>query len=193
MRLIPTGRAILLAAAALVLSTPAVSQTTPFFGNLLNDTPPSLPGPPCGTGQVNVSLSPSTGITQGLSNFGNFVFTQQHCVTLPPTGYSGGTFSFDFTAGDRLFGSYAGTLAPTGTPGLLSNTIAYTVTGGTGRFVDASGTIEGIGTLDLRVARPINAFALSGNLTVSPIPEPQAALMLATGLAAVSFVARRRR
>lgn len=189
---ISIGRVAALAAGAL-LSCAAWAQSTPFFGALLNDTPPSLPGSPCTTGQVNISLSPAAGITQGLSNFGSFVFTQQHCITLPPTEYSGGTFSFDFAAGDRLFGTYAGVIQPTATPGLMSNTIVYTVTGGSGRFADATGQINGVGTLDLRVQRPINAFQLDGTLQVSPVPEPAAAAMWLAGLGTLGWVARRRR
>ena len=57
-------------------------------------------------------------------------------VTMHPTG------SATFTAanGDTLTATVDGQATPTTTPGVLSIVEVYTITGGTGRFADATGT-----------------------------------------------------
>ena len=42
--------------------------------------------------------------------------------------------------GDMIFGEGSGQGTPTGTPGIVSIVETYTITGGTGRFSDATGT-----------------------------------------------------
>ena len=61
--------------------------------------------------------------------------------------------------GDMIFGEGSGQGTPTGTPGIVSIVEMYTITGGTGRFADATG--------NFRVERLINraTFASSGTIS----------------------------
>ena len=61
--------------------------------------------------------------------------------------------------GDMIFGEGSGQGTPTGTPGIVSIVETYTITGGTGRFADATGNFT--------VERLINraTFASSGTIS----------------------------
>lgn len=164
-----------------------------FTGTEMNDTPTPAPSPLCGGGQVLVSFSPSTAITSGTSNLGGFGPTMSHCLTPPPTTYSGGVFDFKFDAGDDLLGTYSGYFTQTGTLNLLNTFIDFVVTGGTGRFLDASGWLHAEGTLDRRVPRPINNVTLTGMLNLPAVPEPSGWALMILGFGGVGAAARRRR
>jgi hypothetical protein len=182
----------LLAALATVAALPASAAILAFTGTEMNDTPTPGPSPLCGIGQVRVAFSPSTATTSGTSNLGSFGPTMAHCLTPPPTSYSGGVFDFDFGAGDDLLGTYSGHFTPTGTANLLNTFVEYVVTGGTGRFLDASGTIHGVGILDRRVARPINSLTLNGVLNLPGVPEPATWTMMILGFGLVGLARRAR-
>jgi len=53
---------------------------------------------------------------------------------------STGTATFTAANGDTLFTSVVGQATPTSTPGVLTVVEVYTITGGTGRFADATGS-----------------------------------------------------
>lgn len=57
-----------------------------------------------------------------------------------PTGHATGVATFTAANGDTLTASVDGQGTPTTTPGVSSIVEVYTITGGTGRFADASGT-----------------------------------------------------
>jgi len=182
-----------LALLALAGAGSASAVVLPFTGTEMNDTPTPAPSPLCAGGQVLVSFSPSTAITSGMSNFGAFGPTMSHCLTPPPTSYSGGVFDFAFAAGDDLVGTYSGHFTPTGTPNLLNTFIDFVVTGGTGRFEDASGWLHAEGLLDRRVLRPINNVTLTGVLSLPAVPEPSAWALMILGFGAVGATLRQRR
>ena len=182
-----------LVALALAVALPASAATFAFSGTAMNDTPPPGPSSLCSPGQVRVSFSPSTAISVGTSNFGGFGATMAHCLTLPPTTYSGGAFDFAFTVGDHLQGSYSGFFSPTGTPGLLNTTVDYVATGGTGRFLGASGAFRGVGTLDRRLPRPLSRLTFAGKLDLPAVPEPATWAMMIVGLGMAGTALRRRR
>ena len=57
-----------------------------------------------------------------------------------PTLSSTGTATFTAANGDTLTATVLGQATPTTTPGVLLIVEVYTITGGTGRFADATGT-----------------------------------------------------
>lgn len=171
---------LLATAASLAIPMAANAAILTFTGHFSNDTPPPMPNPGCDAGQVFVDFSPATSTAHGTSNFGDFGPSQSHCITLGMP-YSGGAFSFAFEAGDVLFGTTAGYMTPTATMGVVNSFVTYTVTGGTGRFLNASGSITGTGLLDRRPARPLNDLDLTGTLNMPAVPEPATWLMMVTG------------
>jgi hypothetical protein len=184
--------------AALALFAAQPAHAVAFTGSFMNDTPPPSVSPSCGVGQVLVSFSPGTAITSGVSNFGGFGPSQSHCIAPPPPGvassYAGGWFSFAFDLGDTLFGTTAGELTPIdGMPGFFDSVVHYTVTGGTGRFLSASGTIEGVGVLNRTLPRPINNLTLTGDLDLPAVPEPSSWALMILGFGAAGSLVRRRR
>lgn len=186
----------LLAAFAIAIAataTPASAALVAFTGTEMNDTPPPAPSGSCGAGQIYIAFSPSTAVTAGTSNFGNFGPTAAHCLTPPPTSYSGGVFTFAFDAGDEFSGTYSGFFTPTDVANVLNSTVDYVVTGGTGRFLGATGTIQGVGILDRRPLRPINNLTLNGVLDLPAVPEPATWAMLIMGFGMVGVIGRRRR
>lgn len=179
--------AIVIAAAALAAGPAAAANFTGTASNL--SLVPST-GAPCAPLR-NVVVTPSE--TSGSSNQGNFTYAQTHCTTGGPGAYGGGNFTFTFGNG-TLTGDYTGVASPSGTMGLLNNSIAYVVTGGSGRFAATSGTFNGIGTLDFRVGggRVLQQLDLSGSLTAVPEPAVWASLILGLGWVGGSLRLRRR-
>lgn len=182
----------LLIAFAATLPVSVAAATLAFTGHLMNDTPPPGPNPACMAGQVYINFNPSNAIALGTSNFGNFGPSQAHCLTPPPISYSGGVFDFTFAAGDVLSGSYSGFFTPTGTPNVLNTTVNFIALGGTGRFLGASGTIQGVGILDRSLPRPLNNIDLTGMLNLPAVPEPASWALMIGGFALTGVAMRRR-
>ena len=95
-----------------------------------------LSGPPMMSQQI-------TGIGQS-SHLGRGSFVAYSTVnfTTPPPFYLGGTAVFTAANGDEFYTTFTGTATPTGT-GSNEVEMHHTITGGTGRFENASGTIDG--------------------------------------------------
>ncbi len=183
-----------LAVLALAAASPAAAGTFAFTGTTMNDTPPPIVGSPlCAPGDLRVAFSPANSTAAGTSNFGAFGPSLAHCLTPPPTVYSGGVFDFAFAAGDSLLGTYSGFFTPTATPGFLNNTVNFVVTGGTGRFLGASGAFQAIGTLDRTVPRPLSQNTFSGTLNLPAVPEPATWAMMILGFGLTGAAVRRRR
>jgi hypothetical protein len=108
----------------------AVAAETPFRGSLQAVEIPTIHFP-------TVSLAGSgAGNASQLGNFTVIYEAEVNLVTFVATG------STEFTAanGDRVFADFVGQSHPTGIPNLISIVETYTITGGTGRFTDATGT-----------------------------------------------------
>lgn len=175
-------------------AVPAAASVVSFTATSFNINPPAAPGFPCAAPLLNLAFGPAG--TDGTSNLGHFTYTQAHCALGGPGAYGGGVFQYFFYAGDMLQGTYTGVLAPTGTPGLLSNAIDYTVTGGTGRFLEATGEILGTGTLDFRNGPARADLVLAGRIDLLAVPEPATVSLLFAGSAGVIgglYRGRRRR
>jgi len=65
-----------------------------------------------------------------------------------------GTFDWFAANGDEIYGTFEGYLCPTETPGVYDNNETAEVTGGTGRFANATGHFELGGQLDFTTTPP---------------------------------------
>src|SRR5262249_20285587 len=65
-----------------------------------------------------------------------------------------GTFDWFAANGDEIYGTFEGYLCPTETPGVYDNNETAEVTGGTGRFANATGHFELAGQLDFTTTPP---------------------------------------
>ena len=119
-----------------VLAVPAAAQKqVPFKGSLQGhetDTPEG--GPPPTT--LNVDGN-TTGIA---SHVGQFSFSYQLTVTLAD-GTATGSAQLIAANGDSIYTTVAGSSEMTATPGVNSITEINTITGGTGRFENATGSV----------------------------------------------------
>ena len=104
-----------------------------------------------------VSLTGSGNATQ----LGSFILTSQAQVNIPTLA---STTSATLVAADgsSLFGEGSGQATPTSNPGVVSIVESYMITGGTGRFAEASGsfTVERL----LERATGASSGAISGTI-----------------------------
>jgi hypothetical protein len=98
------------------------------------------------TGTLDVVTLRATSVGSGQAALGNM--TQNLTIALTPTGpgtFTGaGTTTIVAANGDRLFGTFTETLTSTGQQ--LEFAFVIAISGGTGRFADASGHLTGTGT-----------------------------------------------
>lgn len=179
--------AVLAATIGFAAAAPAASIM--FTGSATNTNGPPQADPACAP-LLRISFGPAG--TQGTSNLGAFTYSQAHCTTGGPGPYSGGQFTYSFGGGDTLFGTYSGLASPSGTMGLLNNSIDLVVTGGTGRFLGGTGTITGTGTVDFRQGAPRQTLSLSGALDLPGIPEPASWALMIAGFGLAGRSLRRR-
>jgi hypothetical protein len=139
----------LIALATAASAAPALSQTFDFEGTRENVNPLTPPGGRCVPPYFNtVNIAPGQLSSTGTSNLGSFTSTQSHCITSPPpTSVVDGEFRYTFRGGDWIEGTYSGSVAASATPGQFIGTENLIVTGGTGRFTGATGSITSSGTL----------------------------------------------
>lgn len=190
--------------AALAASTaPAGAVTIAFSGTRANINPISPPGSGrCAPTYFNtVSIAPGSISSTGTSNLGSFASTQSHCiVTAPPTTVVDGLFTYDFGNGDTFFGTYTGNVSLSGTPGTFDTVENLILTGGTGRFAGATGTVTSGGQLYF-AANPTGAPGVAGfftgqvtgTLDIPGVPEPITWATMVTGFGLAGAALRRRR
>ncbi len=124
------------------------ADTIAFTGSrqTLNN-PPAAPNlARCGAPPNNlVSANPGT----GTSNLGAFTTAESYCVNSAAGDVSNGLFSFNFTSGlasgSTLVGTISGTTALPPVGGVATNFFIFSITGGTGLFAGATGTLSGPG------------------------------------------------
>jgi hypothetical protein len=123
------------------------------------------------------------GVASGL---GNFFDTQSHCTTGPLSFDQG---IFDLTSTDipenSLLGTYFGMASSQ--DGLLEFTSTLLVTGGTGIFDNASGTLLSSGSLNENTG----AFQASFSGSAGAVPEPSSISLIGLGITAFWLIRRK--
>ena len=100
---------------------------------------------PCETGGMALEVT-GTGHTTQL---GSYTGHYRECFD-PATGaVTGGTFTLTAANGDKLFGTFNGQARPTDDPNVVSYDDPGVISGGTGRFADAGGTMTTSGLANL--------------------------------------------
>jgi hypothetical protein len=92
------------------------------------------------------------------THLGLFTVTWQFTVLLAD-GTGTGPVTFIAANGDKIFTTAAGTSGPTGTPGVFHIVELQTVTGGTGRFANAKGTLSVDRLTDLNTGLTSGSFS----------------------------------
>jgi hypothetical protein len=82
-----------------------------------------------------------------------------------------GTFDWFAANGDEIYGTFEGYLCPTETPGVYDNHETADVTGGTGRFANATGHFELGGEVDFTTDPP--SFVAPWEGTISSVGSKQ--------------------
>ena len=172
-------------AIGLLSSVSAFAAALPFNATRTNNpTAPTLGGV-CAPGLTLAFLPGAPTLNQGTSNLGDFAATIYECpIAAPPAPNANSPWLFEFDRG-TLFGTKFGN--PTGPiPGGVAFVSTFTILGGTGYFLGATGGFTGTGTL-IFARNPAAIETLTGSIEV---PEPAlaglfglSALVLALGRA----------
>ncbi|MGI8496141.1 MAG: hypothetical protein ACR2OG_00955 [Gemmatimonadaceae bacterium] len=98
-----------------------------------------------------------------LSHLGRTLDVQSHCIEFGPgsdPNFVATTLTFTAANGDKLYGTYTGTIVPiipaSGPPTEATVNVQITFSGGTGRFTGATGELTGAGIQVFFAAATIN-------------------------------------
>lgn len=124
----------------------------------------------------------------GNSSLGAFTYFHNACTegAKTPVSLSTGIFEMTFALG-AINGRFEGASIPrSDTPGLFDQDFMYTILGGTGEFLGASGGFRNLGTVDTRGGPPGRlAYNFDGFVDAPGVPEPGSWAMLILGFFAV--------
>ena len=191
--------ALTIAAFALATTAPAVAATLSFSGTFVNSNAPGAPGGRCSGLTVNIGNTAPFQAT-GTSNLGTFTSVQSHCLDGPPPigvgapdrPYYDGLFTYTFSGGATLSGTYAGLLTNAGTTGVIDNVQNFIVTGGSGSFRGATGAFTGVGDIRFAGGPPVGTLTITNGIITNAVPEPAAWTMMITGFGAIGSLMRGR-
>jgi hypothetical protein len=180
--------------AAMIAGSAAEAGTVTFTGSRMNVDAPGPAAARCGS-RTTANIRPGPNSTsQGFSNLGNFVPILSHCIQLPlgaSTPFDLGEFSFDFGGGNVLLGTYSG-VVNFASPGVFNINQTHIVTGGLGKFLNATGTFDSAGQLTFPGGRPTVAKMFSGTISAPGIPEPASWALMIAGFGLAGAAIRRR-
>jgi len=194
----------LLAGMAVTLgaTSPSFAATLGFSGDFSNKNPPASPGGRCPALTVNINNGPMPFFAAGTSSLGAFTASQSHCLDSGPpilagaadVPYYDGLFTFTFSGGRTLSGTYDGLLSNSGVTGIIDNVQHFTITGGTGAFADAACSFLGIGQIKFAGGPPVATLKISDGTIVAPaIVEPASWAMMLAGFGTIGGAMRSRR
>jgi hypothetical protein len=144
--------------ATAVSSTPrtfAAHAGVPFTGKLEGVVDVTFPDP--------LSLAVFIQATGTAAQLGRFTIEIPHLVDLT-TGIGTGTYEFTAANGDKLTATFTGQGSPTDIPGVVSIVENATITGGTGRFANASGEFIALRSFDF--ATNLTTGSLAGTISI---------------------------
>ena len=100
---------------------------------------------PCETGGVVLEVTGDGHSTE----LGNYSGRYRECLDPASGAVTGGTFTLTAANGDTVFGTYSGQASPTEDPSVVAYEDPGVITGGTGRFAGAGGTMTTSGLANL--------------------------------------------
>ena len=161
---------LLLTCFAVFISAPtpaAASEMVPFNGTVSGYVE-SQSGTECepSTHVVNFGHANQLGAFTGTAEFSTRPCEPDPELCENNIPYTG-TFDWFAANGDEIYGTFEGYLCPTETPGVFDNHETAEVTGGTGRFANATGHFELGGQLDFTTNPP--SFVLPWEGTISSV------------------------
>lgn len=158
-----------LALAAALVGSPASAQTIDFDGTNIVVDQLAPPGGRCVPPFANtISFGPGDIRSEGITTIGPITETSSHCVnSLPPTDLVDGRLTIGFRAGDTITATFSGRAAATATPGTFAVVENVIVTGGTGRFVGASGSFTQNGPLAVAGGMATFMGVIDGQISAS--------------------------
>jgi hypothetical protein len=152
--------------AAVFISAPnptSAGEMVPFNGTVSGYVESQVPVDECTvhTHVINFGNANQLGAFTGSAEFyPNF------CEDPPNITYTG-TFDWFAANGDEISGTFEGYLSPTETPGVYDNHETAEVTGGTGRFANATGSFTLGGQIDFTTNPP--SFVLPWQGVISSV------------------------
>ena len=143
------------AAAFICAATPPAARDLVPFKATFTGSSTSGPGAPCAGLRSDI-----LGVGHA-THLGKFTTVQHHCFDpLDPTfAFTEGFYTFTGANGDTIFGTYHGHLVPIAGP-VFAIVGEFTIEGGTGRFVGATG--GGTASGNLNVATGVTTVMLDG-------------------------------
>jgi hypothetical protein len=144
------------AAVFISAATPATAGDLVPFKATFTGSSTSGPGFPCAALRSDIVGGGHA------THLGKFTTVQHHCFDPadPTLAFTEGFYTFTGANGDTIFGTYHGHLVPIIAPSVFAIVGEFTIEGGTGRFVGATGGGTASGTLN--VATGVTTVMLDG-------------------------------
>jgi hypothetical protein len=146
------------AAVFISIPTPAAARDLVPFKATFTGSSTSAPGFPCAALRSDIAGGGHA------THLGNFTTVQHHCFDPadPTLAFTDGFYTFTGANGDTIFGTYHGHLVLIDGP-VFAIVGEFTIEGGTGRFVGATGGGTASGTLN--VATGVTTVMLDGAIS----------------------------